>query len=64
MIAQTVRRVGDPNVVSWNQVGICLRRLEALRQEFSADANLSRYARSKHIGVTEDRSAPHTAALV
>jgi len=35
MIAQTVRRVGDPNVVSWNQVGICLRRLEALRQEFS-----------------------------
>jgi len=30
--------------VSWNQIGICLPRLEALRQEFSADVNLSVHA--------------------
>jgi hypothetical protein len=32
--------------VSWNRIAIWLRRLEALRQELSADAILSRYPQS------------------
>jgi hypothetical protein len=38
--------LGTQTFVSWNQIAIWLRRLEAVRQELSADPNLSRYTQS------------------
>ena len=46
LLAEWEGKVVNLTFVSWNQIAIWLRRLEAFRHELSAMANLSRYTES------------------